>query len=82
MLIDNPCIEHWFPNEGVRERHEGTEGVCNPIGRRTISPNQKPQSSHGINSQRVHMEIAMAPIAYEAEDGLLGHQWEDMSLVS
>jgi hypothetical protein len=33
---------------GVRERAEGAEGVCNPIGRTTIATNQ---SSQGINHQ-------------------------------
>jgi hypothetical protein len=40
--------EHGIPNGGVRERTEGAEGVCNPIGRTTISTNQ---SSQGLNSQ-------------------------------
>jgi hypothetical protein len=30
----------WVPNGGVRERTEGAEGVCNNIGRITISTNQ------------------------------------------
>jgi hypothetical protein len=34
------CI--WVPNGGVRERAEGAERVCNPIGRTTISTNQTP----------------------------------------
>jgi hypothetical protein len=29
-------------NGGVRERTEGAEGVCNPIGRTTVSINQAP----------------------------------------
>jgi hypothetical protein len=39
---------HWterggVPNRGVKERTEGVEGICNPIGRTTISTNQTPQ---------------------------------------
>jgi hypothetical protein len=34
-----------FPIEELRERPEGVEGVCNPIGRTTISTNQTPQNS-------------------------------------
>jgi len=64
------------PNGGIRERTEGAEGVCNPIGR-TISTNQIPQSSQGLNHQRVHMEGPMTPAAYVAEDGLVRHQWEE-----
>jgi hypothetical protein len=36
------------PSGGARERTEGAEGVCNPIGRTTISTNQ---SSQGLNHQ-------------------------------
>jgi hypothetical protein len=32
--------EHGVPNGIVRERTEGAEGVCNPIGRTTISTKQ------------------------------------------
>jgi hypothetical protein len=45
MLIAKHWTEHRDHNEGVRERTEGAEGVCNPIGRATISTNQNPQSS-------------------------------------
>jgi hypothetical protein len=36
MLTANHWAEHGVPNEGVRERNEGAEGVCNPIGKITI----------------------------------------------
>jgi hypothetical protein len=32
------------PNGGVRERTEGAERVCNPIGRTTMSTNQTPRA--------------------------------------
>ena len=51
MRIANHGTEHGVPNGGVRERTEGAEGVCNPIGRTTISTNQTPQSSQKLNSQ-------------------------------
>jgi hypothetical protein len=38
-------------NGGVRGRTERAEGVCNPIGRTTISNNQVLQSSQGLNHQ-------------------------------
>jgi hypothetical protein len=44
MLTANHWAEHRVLNRGVRERTEGVEGVCNPIGR-TISTNQTPQNS-------------------------------------
>jgi hypothetical protein len=34
-----------------------------------------------IKKQRVDMEGSMAPTAYVAEDGLVGHQWEERPLV-
>ena len=37
---------------GVRERTEGAEGVCNPIGRTVISTNQTTHCSHGLNHQQ------------------------------
>jgi hypothetical protein len=37
MLAANHRTEHRNPNGGVRERTERAEGVCNPIGRTTIS---------------------------------------------
>jgi hypothetical protein len=36
--------KHRDPNGRVRERTEGAEGVCNPIGKTTISTNQIPQT--------------------------------------
>jgi hypothetical protein len=41
MLTANHWTEHGVPNIRVRERTEGVEGVCNPIGR-TTSTNQTP----------------------------------------
>ena len=52
MLTANHWTERGVPNRGVRERTEGVEGVCNPIGRTTISTNQFPKSSQGLNHQQ------------------------------
>jgi len=75
MLAANHQTEHGDPNGGVRERTEGAEGVCNFIGRTTISANQSPQSSQGLNHQpkSIHGEgeEPMAPAAYVAEDGII-----------
>jgi hypothetical protein len=55
--------------------------ACNPIGRTTISTNQNPQSSQGINhQQRVHMEQPMVPVIYVADEGLIRHQWKERSM--
>jgi hypothetical protein len=42
MLTTNHWTEHGVLNRGIRERTEGFEGVCNPIGKTTISTNQTP----------------------------------------
>jgi hypothetical protein len=39
------------PNGYVRAMTEGAGEVCNPTGRTTISTNQSPQSSQGLNHQ-------------------------------
>jgi hypothetical protein len=51
MLAAHHPTEHRDPSGGVRGRTEGVEGVYNPIGRITISTNQTPQSSQGLNHQ-------------------------------
>jgi len=49
MLTANYQTEHEVPNGGVRERTKRAEGVCNFIGRTTISTNQNPQISQRLN---------------------------------
>jgi hypothetical protein len=44
-LAGNQWNEHRIPNAGVRGRIVGTEEVCNPIGRKTISTKQTPPLS-------------------------------------
>jgi hypothetical protein len=51
VLEANHQTELRVPNGGVRERTEGAEGICDVIGKRTISTNQTPQSSQGLNYQ-------------------------------
>ena len=51
MLTAMHWTEHRVPNEGARERIQGAEGVCSPIGGTTIWTNQYPQSSLGLNHQ-------------------------------
>ena len=45
------CNECRVPNGGVRERTEGAEGLCNSMGRTTISTNQTSQSYQGLSHQ-------------------------------
>jgi hypothetical protein len=47
--------KHWTYHKvskwKVRERTEGAEGICNPKGGTTITTNQTPKGSHGLNHQ-------------------------------
>jgi hypothetical protein len=52
MLTANHWTECGVPNRGVRERTEEVEGVCNPIGRTTLSTNQTPQNFEGLSHQK------------------------------
>ena len=80
MLSGTHWTDHKVPNGGPRERTEGAEGACSPIGEITICTNQYPQTSQQLN-QTIPMEGRMAPTAYVAEYGLFGHQWEEWPLV-
>jgi hypothetical protein len=44
MFTANHWAKPGVPNREVTERTEGVEGVCNPIGRTSISTNQNPQN--------------------------------------
>jgi len=90
MLTTNHQTELGEPNGGVRGRTEGSEGVCNVIGRTTISTNQTPsptslpQNSQGLNHQpknTIHMEKPMAPNVYIAEEDIVWQKWEWRPLV-
>ena len=57
------------------------EGVCSPMGGATVSTGQIPRSSGDwTTNQRVHMKGPMVLATYVAEDGLVGHQWEEWLL--
>ena len=85
MLTAIYWIEHRTPNEGARERTQGAEVVCSPIrgtSEEHMFITSTPQSSLGLNHQsKKHMVGLMALAAYVAEDGLVGHQWEERPLV-
>jgi hypothetical protein len=61
-------IEHRAANEGARESTQGPKGIYNPIRGTIIWTNQYPP------------ELVFL-VAYVAEDGLVGHQWEKRNLV-
>ena len=83
MFTANHWIEHRDPNGGVGEGTEGAEGVCSPMEGATVSTGQTPPPGaprDWTTNQRVHMEGPMALATYVAEDGLVGHQWEEQPL--
>jgi hypothetical protein len=82
MLAANHWTEHRDPNGGVGEGTEGAEGVCSPVGRTTRLTSQIPhQELLGTRPPtKEYMEEPMALAPYVAEDGLVGHQWEERPL--
>jgi hypothetical protein len=81
MLTVIHWTEHRVP-KGARERTQGAEGVCSPIGETTIWTNQYLQSSLGLNHQPKKIHGGTHGLAaYVAEDGLVSHQWEERPLV-
>jgi hypothetical protein len=76
MLAVNDWAKYGVPGGRVRESTEGAEGVCNPIGRTTDTPELP-----GTMPPTKHMEGSMTSSAYVAENGLVGHQWKKRPLV-
>ena len=69
------------PKEELGEGLKELKGFAT-IERTTISTNQTPQSSQGLNYKPKNLMVGlMAPAVYVAEDGLAGHQWEERPLV-
>jgi hypothetical protein len=70
------------PTEELEKSTQEAEGICNPIGRTTISTNKTHQSSQGVSHQqkRTHRGTYGSSCICR-EDGLVMHQWEERSLV-
>ena len=51
MPVANHQNDHREHNGGVKGKTEEAEVVSNTIGRTTISTNQTPQNSQGLNQQ-------------------------------
>jgi len=64
MLAANHWTEHGVPNGGIRERIEGAEGVCNPIGRTKISTNQTPSPTELQGTRPQTKELHGDPCLY------------------
>ena len=78
MLPANHWTELRVPNGGDGEGTEGAEGVCSPMKGATLTIGQNPWSSRGLDHQ--HMQGPMVLAVYVAENGLVGHQWEEKPL--
>ena len=66
---------------GVGEGTERAEGFAAPWKEQQCQRARLPGAPRDwTTNQRVHMEGPMAPAAYVAEDGLVGHQWEEWPL--
>jgi hypothetical protein len=85
MLAHNHWTNHKVSNGRVRKKAEGAEGVCNLMGRTIIWTNHTPPpefpGTKPATKVYTNMEGPMAPATYEAEDDLVGHQWEERPLV-
>jgi hypothetical protein len=73
------AANHWSEHAVLYgEGSEGGEAVCSPMGEQQCQL-ARPQELPGkcTTNQRVHMDRLMVLAAYVAEDGLVGHQWEE-----
>jgi hypothetical protein len=69
-------------SDKYRERTQKTEEVCSPIGGTQYEPTSIPRALRDeTTNQRAHMKGSMVLAAYVAEDGLVGHPWEERPLV-
>jgi hypothetical protein len=59
------------PNGRARGRTEGAEEDCKPIGRKTISTNQKPQSSQELIHQPKNIHAGIHGSSYICNRGAL-----------
>ena len=65
--------------KGMKELR-GPTAPC--VGGATVSTIQTPEArGDWTTHQRVHIERLMALAVYVAEDGLVGHQWEERCLI-
>jgi hypothetical protein len=65
MLKANYWTEQEDPRGGFRKRTEGTEGICNPIGRTTTSNNQTLPELPG-SKQPTRLTYMKGPMAQAA----------------
>jgi hypothetical protein len=82
MFTDKHRTECGDPNGEDKAKTVGAEGVCNLIGRTTISTKKDLPTLPGTNHQPKNTQgVPMAPVGYVAEDCLIWHHWEGSPLV-
>ena len=62
------------------EGTEGAEGVCSPMEGATVSTGQTPRAPGDLTTNQSTHGTTHRTAAYVAEDGLVGHQWEERPL--
>ena len=82
MLAANYWTERGVPDGGLEKELKELRGFATPwreqqcqLARPSPNPHLAPRD--GTTNQRMHIEGHMALAKYVAEDGLVGHQWED-----
>ena len=69
------------PMEDLEKRLKELRGFAAPWGEQQCQLARPPRARRDwTTNQRVHMEGPMALVTYVAEDGLIGHQWEERPL--
>jgi hypothetical protein len=64
--------------EELEKRLKELRRVAAPWKEQQCQQARTPRAPRDCNTnQRVHMERPMALVTYVAEDGLVGHQWEE-----
>ena len=66
--------------EGLEKGMKELRGFAAPLWGATLSTGQTPHTKAPRNwtsNQRIQMEEPRGPATYVAEDGFVGHQWEE-----
>ena len=84
MTWEGVLISYNSQMEELEKRLKELRGFVAPWGMKHCLDNPPPPCPRDpwdwTTYQRIHMEGPMALAAYVAEDGLIGHQWEDCPL--
>ena len=81
MLTAYHWIELGVLDGGVGEETEEAEGFCSLMKGATVSTGQTFKSSQGQDHQPKNTHGRTHGSSYVAENGLVGHQWEERPFV-